>query len=533
VAGEGSSRRARPRGRRREGTAATWRHARLALVVGLLALGSAAAGTVVRDPGGRFLAPVPEGWSVRLCRTSVVFERNEPEGTLQLLALDGAEEDAVAWALGSLVDPGLDASFAATPADTIVIPLSSGNWTRRSYQFGADTIATTSLERSGHTVVLLGRGTHVAFLQALNAATDEVLLGIEWFDGEEPAQVSATAGFDATHVRFEAAGNVLAGTLTLPPGDGPHPGAVLVAGSGPQDRDGVNAGLPGYAPLRWLAEDLTPAGFAILRFDERGVGGSTGDHAAVTTADLAFDVSAALRFLAQHARVDGTRLGVIGHSEGAMIAARLAALTPEVAFVVAIGAPAVPATDLLAMQARRLAEARGFGAEDVERAVERRRDVIELARAGEWDALEALLYQTGGTEVELLMAQLQAPWMASFLESDAGVDWRRVTVPVLALYGGLDVQVDADQNRGALVRALAEAGNDDVTVFVLPHANHLFQRAASGDLEEYGSLEMAFTDGLSEGIAAWLRERFAPSAPGWHDGRDAGARDGPPVAGTP
>lgn len=497
--------------------ARTARRALLAILAATVALvlgGSAAGRPLVHDPGGRFVAPVPDGWSARLSGETVVFERRAPDGTLQLLALAGAELDVIAWALGSLVDPRLDAAFAAAPADVAPIVLDSGRWTRRSYQVGNETITTTSLEHVGHTVVLLGRATHLAFLQAVHGAADEVLLGIELAGGPGVAAVDGTAPFAALEVRFEAGADVLAGTLTLPLGTGPYPGAILIAGSGDQDRDGINPGLPDYAPLRWLAEHLTPAGFAVLRFDERGVGDSSGDHAAVTTADLADDVAAALEFLLAHERIDASRVGLIGHSEGAMIAARLAAQLSEVAFVVAIGAPAVPAEELLAMQARRIAEARGLEATEVDRAVERRRDVIELVRERDWGALEALLHQSGGEQVDLLMAQLQLPWTAYFLESDASESWRRVTVPVLAFYGGLDVQVDVQQNRGALERALSEAGNDDVTVQVWPRANHLFQEAASGSLDEYHTLEMAFIPGLLDGIGAWLAERFAPRAPG-------------------
>ncbi len=367
---------------------------------------------------------------------------------------------------------------------------------------------------------------------SLYALATLLVLALGMTEARERSEGPAELPYDVIEITFTSDDATLAGTLTLPHDDGPHPGLVLVSGSGAQDRDGMNHGMPGYTPLRWLADHLTRHGFAVLRFDERGIAASTGDHEAATTNDLANDVTAGVIFLADQDRLDPERVGVLGHSEGAMIAASVAASLPEVAFVVSMAGPGVPSVELLAVQVQRIAETSGMSESEVAEAVERQRQVSRLVQAREWEALEAYLREAGTEQIERLspqqraqlgdvdallelqvsvtMAELQSPWMMHFLDADPRDDWRRVTVPVLALFAELDVQVDLDQNRGPLEMALAEAGNDDVTVVVFPRANHLFQEAVTGNVDEYSELAMAFVPGFLDLISDWLSERFLP-----------------------
>jgi uncharacterized protein len=339
--------------------------------------------------------------------------------------------------------------------------------------------------------------------------------------------------FRVEEVVFASGDATLAGHLSLPQGEGPHPAAVLVAGSGSQDRDGLNPGLPGYLPLRWLAEHLSGAGFVVLRWDERGVGASTGDHAAATTADLAADVEAGLAFLRGLPWVDARRVGVIGHSEGGVIAARVAARGRDAAaFVVSLAGPTVPYTEGVVKQAERMHAVGGADRAEVATAVAQQTRMVELALAADWAGLEAYLAELTRErarsypqvkrerigDLDAYVAEraragtdaFRSPWMRYFLPYDPAEDWSQVTVPVLAVFADRDVQVDLEQNLPPLEAALAAAGNRDLTVMVFREANHLFQWADSGNVDEYLHLEMAFMPGFLENVSAWLAERFLP-----------------------
>ena len=155
--------------------------------------------------------------------------------------------------------------------------------------------------------------------------------------------------YEATDVSFESAatGVSLAGTLTLPPGNGPHPAVVLVSGSGPQDRDET---VFGHRPFLVLADHLTRSGIAVLRYDDRGVAHSTGNIATATTQDFADDAEGAVRYLATLPAIDPEAIGIIGHSEGAIVAPIVANRSDEVAFVVLLAGTGVPGEELLIMQ---------------------------------------------------------------------------------------------------------------------------------------------------------------------------------------
>lgn len=505
----------------------------LSVVTLALLLATAAAQERFEHPQGRFVTPLPDGWSVTATPDVVTLQRSDPDGLLHVLAPVGSEMEVVAAALAILVDPALDAGFAAAPLQAGPVPLESGTWTQRLYQVGEDIVAAISLEREGYTVLVLAQASQPAFMQAVNAATNQVLLGLEVRIDEPVVSDPSELPYDVLDTRFTVDEHELVGTLTLPPGEGPHPGLVVVAGSGAQDRDGVNPGMPGYAPLAWLADHLTRAGFAVLRFDERGFGESTGDHLHATTADLADDVAAGLRHLGAFERVNAARVGLLGHSEGGVIVGRVAAARPdEVAFVIKMAGPMLPYGEITLSQVARIAEAGGASEEQLAETVEQQRQSIALARAGDWDGLEAFMADVTRAQIEALPEEqraalpnvdalveaqvtatidaMRSPWMQFLLDYDPRDDWRLVRVPVLALFGALDVQIDLERNRPELEATLAEAGNDDVTVLVFEDANHLFQRAVTGNVDEYVALEMAFLPGFLDAISDWLEARFLP-----------------------
>jgi len=305
----------------------------------------------------------------------------------------------------------------------------------------------------------------------------------------------------------------LACTLTKPSGAGPFAAVVLATGSGPQDRDET---LMGHRPFLVLSDAITRAGLAVLRCDDRGYAASTGTYATATTVDFARDALAAVAWLRARPEVARDRVGIVGHSEGATVAAMAAADSRDVAFIVMLAGPALPGREILHLQ--RAWMARRNGASDGEIAKTRAKwdqayaillaepdpkaararlralydglpetDRAELAHAGGFDAIAS---------------QLLTPWYRAFLALDPRTHLSRVHVPVLALDGELDMQVAPDANLPELRKALA--GKSDVTIHELPRLNHLFQTAKTGDPTEYGELGETMSPAALTLICDWL-----------------------------
>jgi len=317
------------------------------------------------------------------------------------------------------------------------------------------------------------------------------------------------------------------GTLTTPPGPGPHPAAVLLSGSGPQNRDGE---VFGHRPFLVLADYLSRRGFAVLRSDDRGVGGSTGDLQSVNTHDLASDAVAAVRFLSGLYDIDAGRIGLIGHSEGGLVAPAAAQLGDgAIAFVVLLGAPGVPGSELLIRQNELILAVNGANETAAARQIELLRRSLEMTRAGapESDRRAALrdlaMRQVEDLEPrqrEALEGQLEGmidqqiavamtPWFESFVRYDPAPALAALEVPVLSIHGGLDLQVDSDQNRPMIAAALTE--HPDATVVELPQLNHLLQTANTGSPLEYSTLEETLAPEALDAIHRWLAERFPPT----------------------
>jgi dienelactone hydrolase len=330
-------------------------------------------------------------------------------------------------------------------------------------------------------------------------------------------------------VTFQSGDVTLAGTLTLPEGDGPFPALILLSGSGQQNRDEALPIVPGYRPFREIADTLTRQGVAVLRYDDRGVGGSSGDPAVATSADFADDAEAALRYLQERSDINAKQIGMLGHSEGGILAAMVAARNPDVAFVISMAGTAVDGYGTIVKQVERLRLAAGASEAEAATAAEQQRAVLDLVISQDWATLEAMLNQIAQQQlaalsdeqkaamgdVEALIQQqvagqlqiFQSPWYQFFLRHDPADDLAKITAPVLGMYGGNDTQVDAEQNTTALQAALERAGNADVTIQVLPTANHLFQDAQTGGVEEYAALPPQLMPEFLEAISQWLLAR--------------------------
>lgn len=326
-------------------------------------------------------------------------------------------------------------------------------------------------------------------------------------------------------VQYASGAVTLAGTLTLPEGAGPHPAVVMITGSGPQDRDET---LAGHKPFLVIADRLTREGFAVLRSDDRGVGGSGGDLAQATFDDLVGDVLAGIELLAGRSDIDPERIGVFGHSEGGYLGPLAADRSDRVAFVIMMAGPSVPGREVLRLQNRLLFQLAGASEEQIDaqlayidllaNALERRDydEAERLTRARIEEQMLALPedQRPGAEQIEALIAAQVAgvvtPYFREIVVYDPVPVLNRLTVPVLGFYGNLDIQVPAAQNTGRLSGALRVAGNPDYRVEMFDGLNHLMQPARTGAISEYGEIEITIAPQVLELVVDWLRERFLP-----------------------
>lgn len=316
----------------------------------------------------------------------------------------------------------------------------------------------------------------------------------------------------------------LAGTLTLPKSEWPTPAVILLSGSGPQDR---NESLMGHKPFLVLADALTRRGIAVLRVDDRGVGGSTGSTSAATTEDFAADALAGVAYLKTRKEIDPAKIGLAGHSEGGMVAALAASRSPDVAFIIMLAGTGVPGEEILYRQGQLIAKAGGADAaklalqRDVQqRMFEALKTEKDLAAAEKRlqeiadESLAKLSEDDAGKESAAAQARAQvksvlSPWFRYFLTYDPRPALRKVSCPVLALNGERDLQVDPKQNLPEIEAALKEGGNRDCTCRTMIGLNHLFQLCRTGSPSEYAKIEETFAPEALELIGDWILERFA------------------------
>lgn len=317
------------------------------------------------------------------------------------------------------------------------------------------------------------------------------------------------ASEDVTYTN-PASGLTLAGTLTQPSEGGPHPAVVLISGSGTQDRDGT---IFEHRPFAVMADAFTRRGIAVLRVDDRGAGGSDRGPLDVTSADFATDVGASVAFLRGRDDIDPARIGLVGHSEGGMIAPMVAAEDHALAGIVLLAGPGITGKELLIAQSRAVLEARGADAGMVDTAVAQQTKVMEaIATAPSVEEARTQVAAAMGVgDNEAIRKTLEAqiiPWTVYFVKHDPKTVLPRVTCPVLALNGTLDIQVIAGPNLQGIEAALASGGNQDVTVRELDGLNHLFQPATKGTVAEYETLTTTFDEGALTTIGDWLLEKL-------------------------
>lgn len=302
----------------------------------------------------------------------------------------------------------------------------------------------------------------------------------------------------------------LAATLTIPPGKGPFPGVVLITGSGPQDRD---EGLMGHKPFLILSDYLTRHGIAVLRADDRGTGKSTGNFGTATTADFATDTEAGINFLKTRPEVDPHKIGLIGHSEGGIIAPMIAARNKDAAFIVMMAGTGVPGDQVIAAQSEAIEIANGKTPEEAKKDTEKDREIIALVETEKDPAVlerkvrEKLAGTVAEAQIGVEIQRATSPWARYFLTYDPATALRKVTCPVLVLNGSLDKQVLPDQNLPPIRKALQEAGNKHFEIDELQGLNHLFQTAKTGSPMEYAQIEETMSPVALEKIATWIQKQ--------------------------
>jgi hypothetical protein len=319
--------------------------------------------------------------------------------------------------------------------------------------------------------------------------------------------------YRAEEVRFvneRAPGVTLAGTLTQPSGNGPFPAAILISGSGPQDRDET---LLGHKPFAVLADHLTRRGIAVLRYDDRGFAASTGTQAGATSADFATDAEAAFAFLRTRPEIDPLGIGYVGHSEGGLIGPLAAVENDGIAWLVLLAGPGTGTVALMESQRRAIGESLGMSAAELDRVAPRQQQLYAIA-AGDADAADAeaaMRAAFGGHDIapaarEAMIQRALDPWFRWFARYDPAPVLARIAVPVLAINGSLDRQVLAAENLAGIRAALSQ--NRDATVIELPGLNHLFQTARTGAIGEYADIEETFAPAALETISTWINARF-------------------------
>ncbi len=339
---------------------------------------------------------------------------------------------------------------------------------------------------------------------------------------ERPQEPERPMPYPEEEVEFEnkEAGNTLAGTLTMPEGEGPFPTAVLISGSGPQDRDET---VLGHRPFLVLSDHLTRNGIAVLRYDDRGFGKSGGVHSTATTADFATDARAAFEYLKTREEIDASLTGLIGHSEGGIIAAMVAAGSEEIAFIVMLAGPGLKGSDILLAQNVALLELQGVPADVVSKRSEQleqeyrilaeqrsdeetRETIVSVSTAflERYSPEEREQYGFSEEGVKKRAEILTGPWLRFFMEYDPSAALRKVECPVLAVIGDKDIQVDAGRNLPAIEKALRDGGNKEFRIVEMPGLNHLFQTTETGNPAEYAKIKETMSPAALEMVSCWI-----------------------------
>jgi len=342
-----------------------------------------------------------------------------------------------------------------------------------------------------------------SFLGELLISNNKELAPIELLDQAE------TTNYTEEFINFRCGDVRICGTLTRPNTNKKCPAVVLIHGSGPHTRDEI---IGPHQPFRLLADYLSRRGIAVLRYDKRGVAYSSGNYETATSLDFANDAEAAFNFLRSHPNIDAHRIGLLGHSEGGMIAPIVAFRIPPVAFIVLMAAPAIPAVDMLVSQVVAFTALQGLNGQHTRHEVRLAKKTYAIVRNEPDNAIAAekiRMLRKGHPQSEIQraamdssIAALTSPWFRYFLKHDPRLYLRALTCPVLALNGDKDMQVFADPNLTSFNNCLAR--NPNALAVKLSGLNHIFQTCNTGMPDEYESLPETLAPTVLQLISSWI-----------------------------
>ncbi len=315
----------------------------------------------------------------------------------------------------------------------------------------------------------------------------------------------------------------LAGTLSIPQKEGKFPAVILISGSGQQNRDSE---ILGHKPFLLIADYLTRNGIAVLRYDDRGVGESKGDPTLSTSADFANDAKAAIEYLRTRKEINAKKIGIIGHSEGGMIAPMIAANDKNIAFIILLAGTGVAGDVLLIDQNYEVGKISGMTDEQLADAKRTNQIIYNIIKADtDLDLVKknlTLYFQSTahnqpdaknktkeelGSQIKANVNAIASPWFHYFINYDPKINLKKVKCPVLVLNGEKDIQVTANLNTKAIENALKEGGNKNVKVQLFPNLNHLFQHCTTCTVVEYSELEETFSPEVLKTMSDWIQQQ--------------------------
>jgi pimeloyl-ACP methyl ester carboxylesterase len=372
------------------------------------------------------------------------------------------------------------------------------------------------IEYNGELTGTFKQGGQVFPLTLSRKAVDKV----ETKRPQEPTKPYPYYSEDVTFQNAEA--NIsLSGTLTLPGKEGNFPVVILISGSGPQNRDEE---LLGHKPFLVISDHLTKNGIGVLRYDDRGVGKSEGDFKTSTSADFATDVESAIAYLKTRKEIDKKKIGLMGHSEGGLIAPMVSSQSEDVSFIVLLAGTGLQGDKIILLQQALIAKADGASDSDIMEATDAYTKAVDMVmKSDDEQKLKTDLTNfinklieddpsaeipSGLTKEEFVSVQvneISSPWMQYFLKLDPAIALEKVMCPVLAINGEKDLQVPPKENLEAIKKALAKGGNENVTVVELANLNHLFQECETGSPKEYANIEQTFSPTALTLILDWIK----------------------------
>ena len=409
---------------------------------------------------------------------------------------------------------------------------------------GANNLQMNSISQQGNSVHFEAKEMGLSYDGTLNDSGTEIAGTLKQGPGSMPVifkrtDAAPTLGrpqdpqkpypYDEEEVGYEnkTDGVHLAGTLTLPRGKGPHPAVLLITGSGSQDR---NETVAGHRPFLVLADYLTRHGIAVLRVDDRGIGGSSRGALTATSENFAGDVLAGVEYLKTRKEIDPKQIGLAGHSEGGMIAPMVAVRSPDVAFIVLMAGPGQTGEDVIHTQDELLERAEGASEDTISQTrIALKRTFAILKAEPDNVVAERRIRETFTTQLSEMSAEQRkafapvetminsqiatvyvSPWFRFFLAFDPRPTLMRVKVPVLAVNGERDLQVSAKENLPLISAALKAGGNKDYTTIAFPKLNHLLQTSQTGGPAEYGEIQETIAPLALETITTWILRHTTP-----------------------